>query len=1535
MKKVQWKILFLVIAFCSFLVPVSKVSAGTIYDSPYVEFSQDNYAWTVAEDVPYTGYVFDYQYPDNIPEYWYTQGTVIDTGIESTLRSLRVGEHYYNYDRTGEVPIGYWKVNHSSGSCIHDCMETMWHGERDEHKKCLNSYYSGWFAYCADCNEYIKYANMYMSKDAVSTLTSLDVDKGYYYKCPTCSHLDLTSNVSAHKCKQISWNMYKVIYDSNAAGLWVNGYMADSYHMYNNETVYEGEPVTPLTHLSKCSYSRTGYVFVGWNTEPDGSGTFYEDEAEIKRGKSLSVYDYRVDGAAGEVTLYAQWAESNSTLHIDPNGGKYDGNAGITTVTQKYGTKYEVDDSLVTPPDGYDVIFVENGGSDVEDTVSTMVHNGWKQIQPFNGRFINNIYFFMAPDGNRDTIEAYYEPGSIRLPEISKKNASFGGWYYDAEFTRPAGGIGDYITPSKNLTLYAQWVELKLYSKDNYVDNDKKGAVDLWWTQPDNKGKAYKLYQSLDASLDFKYWTPVFAANNIGSELSVTEDISYSGKEGTYTVPYTGLYTLTAYGAQGGNFGTGKNQKTGGLGGKTTGTFWLTKGDVITYNVGGQDGYGGGGSGETYGANGGGSTTVTVKFKATEEEKILMIAGGGGGASSEGNGGEGGSVLSLRQDGEAEGESGQAGGGAGKVGGTAGEVTVHNHVYVKNSNTDCYDEVDINLLTSKKYGATVVTDEFVEIPDEGDEGELDSYRHKVIRIGSKDNLIKVKKGDELRLAATYSALNTKDSCQDENMMTVYDQNGNKLFSYSAANVMSWVISENNKVLSSEQQNTKKYSTDIIETWDWSDNTLSYVDIWYLTWGADKKPVKHEISEDDDYDADAYYYSSNASDHWFSERKRRGSTSYSYVEYILRKDYTIPEKNKNKKVTGIYIEFDVKSESNWGSEADGAFTKAHLKGDKILICGYEEGEVISSRPAYGGSNYINTDYYISSESKAGIQSGNGAFEIKSVDIGYLDDMRLDGVAAPDKAKPNAVQTEGVNEVTGEDAVVMEPAVSNNQIRVKVKWTEPKDNGTTYYHVVDSHLASTGAKLCTSNIVENTLTTGIKGYYYVVDANDSTQVTINDDFTGKSVPYTYVTLADANTVQYLHIAPIDVAGNLGDTRHIKIYADIRWPIFTKQVKVSDIINGRDQGTVYQKAENEYFVRADGEGAFQLAYESYMQGYPRDNYQINYQIFDSQIEALNTQQRYITKIPYSYPLDFVGNLDVTRFTREVTGEPILRDAMNTGAYRENGAKNNSFWQAFNVPKSLHGQIIKVTPVAGASHILGTVYSDWNDDLTHSALLIADGEAPVISGVDVLDGLDNINHEDGPIYLDLNAVDDLSGLREFKVNVLNKDNGQQKTYVSDANGNILINIVEENSLFYGDIALEFVAVDNVGNERVLEYGVTEFKLEAKIVNANNPNVNVCKKGETAILSVVTYGYCDRVVITMPEGLKEGNESLQLEYIYPSPVYIQEEQLAIVVPLYCETRTYEFIVKAYKDGEELIAKPTLVTIDDETLLDEFRVRIR
>ncbi len=73
--------------------------------------------------------------------------------------------------------------------------------------------------------------------------------------------------------------------------------------MEKQHFVYDAEP----TVLTKNTFTREGYTFVGWNTKADGSGTTYADEEKVRN---------LTDEAGGKVTLYAQWGMP----YIDGNG---------------------------------------------------------------------------------------------------------------------------------------------------------------------------------------------------------------------------------------------------------------------------------------------------------------------------------------------------------------------------------------------------------------------------------------------------------------------------------------------------------------------------------------------------------------------------------------------------------------------------------------------------------------------------------------------------------------------------------------------------------------------------------------------------------------------------------------------------------------------------------------------------------------------------------------------------------------------------------------------------------------------------------------------------------------------------------------------------------------------------------------------------------------------------------------------------------------------------------------------------------------
>jgi hypothetical protein len=124
----------------------------------------------------------------------------------------------------------------------------------------------------------------------------------------------------------------------------------------------------------------------------------------------------------------------------------------------------------------------------------------------------------------------------------------------------------------------------------------------------------------------------------------------------SFTIPQTGTYIITAYGAQG---GSSINNNPGGQGGVTGANFSLNAGELLSILVGG---IGGGGFGG--GAGGGGGTFVVLNGSP------LVIAGGGGGGGNGEDGGGGG--IGFSSDGKQGGFGGGGGGSQGGIGNVGG-----------------------------------------------------------------------------------------------------------------------------------------------------------------------------------------------------------------------------------------------------------------------------------------------------------------------------------------------------------------------------------------------------------------------------------------------------------------------------------------------------------------------------------------------------------------------------------------------------------------------------------------------------------------------------------------------------------------------------------------------------------------------------------------------------------------------------------------------------------------------------------------------
>ena len=108
-----------------------------------------------------------------------------------------------------------------------------------------------------------------------------------------------------------------------------NANAADTVGTMDEQTISADTP----TSLTACTFTRDGYDFAGWNTEPDGSGVTYADEAVVSFDEDTTLYvqwtavlpyEVTVNGSVGGTITPSDdsaMAGTTVTLTITPDNG--------------------------------------------------------------------------------------------------------------------------------------------------------------------------------------------------------------------------------------------------------------------------------------------------------------------------------------------------------------------------------------------------------------------------------------------------------------------------------------------------------------------------------------------------------------------------------------------------------------------------------------------------------------------------------------------------------------------------------------------------------------------------------------------------------------------------------------------------------------------------------------------------------------------------------------------------------------------------------------------------------------------------------------------------------------------------------------------------------------------------------------------------------------------------------------------------------------------------------------------------------------
>ncbi len=168
--------------------------------------------------------------------------------------------------------------------------------------------------------------------------------------------------------------------------------------------------------------SRPGYSFLGWEFSGDGSWNEYED-----------VYTF-IGTDNQHDTLTADWSVKKFGLIIDPSGGTWNGNSGISTIIKQYCTAIQIEEPQRT---GY-------------------TFTGWVLTGDGEWSSESKTYIFSGTDSQIDVLKASWEFSSYRLTV----NPNEGSWNGTSEITTITMSYGtqfSVVAPERTGYTFTGW----------------------------------------------------------------------------------------------------------------------------------------------------------------------------------------------------------------------------------------------------------------------------------------------------------------------------------------------------------------------------------------------------------------------------------------------------------------------------------------------------------------------------------------------------------------------------------------------------------------------------------------------------------------------------------------------------------------------------------------------------------------------------------------------------------------------------------------------------------------------------------------------------------------------------------------------------------------------------------------------------------------------------------------------------------------------------------------------------------------------
>ncbi len=219
-----------------------------------------------------------------------------------------------------------------------------------------------------------------------------------------------------------------------------------------NHVIQTSNSSSDLTSIGSLAFANPNFTFTGWNTQRNGGGVAYLDQA---------VYPFSAD-----LFLYGQWSADQYSLSFSANTGT----GSVATISAPYGSTANLPQVGMLSKPGYRI-----AGWNTNSLGSGTEYQLGAAINVFGNE---TLYATWAP---LPLVVSFANPGvkgkiasissvvgnPIHLRSASgliKPGFAFAGWYSLPRGGRFVGRTGAVLRPSASLTLYAQWTSNPLVS---------------------------------------------------------------------------------------------------------------------------------------------------------------------------------------------------------------------------------------------------------------------------------------------------------------------------------------------------------------------------------------------------------------------------------------------------------------------------------------------------------------------------------------------------------------------------------------------------------------------------------------------------------------------------------------------------------------------------------------------------------------------------------------------------------------------------------------------------------------------------------------------------------------------------------------------------------------------------------------------------------------------------------------------------------------------------------------------------------------